>query len=108
MGDGMHIVSEILVCDSFCVALWSVPYAAHFGFAAVFEQAGLPSAVRTPTGHAQPILLAPYRMPLTCAGLEGAVCSGVPWAVRSSPAGSAAGDHGGEAENGGERQRTRA
>ena len=37
MGDGMHVVSEILVCDSFRVALWSVPYATHFGFAALFE-----------------------------------------------------------------------
>ena len=67
MGDGMHVVSEVLVCNSFRVALWSVPYATHFGFAALFEQAGRTSSVRTPTGYEQPILLGPYRMPLWCA-----------------------------------------
>ena len=34
MGDGRYKLSEILVCDAFKVALWSVPYARHFGFAA--------------------------------------------------------------------------
>ena len=34
----------------------------------------------------QPILLAPYRMPLACAGLEGATRSGLPWAVREERA----------------------
>jgi hypothetical protein len=65
-GDGRHLVSEILVCDAFQVALWSVPFATHFGFAAMLGAQGQPSVVQTPTGYEQPLLLNPYRMRLLC------------------------------------------
>ena len=65
-GDGQHAISEILVCDAFQIALWSVPFATHFGFAALLGAQGQPSLVRTPTGHEQPLTLNPYSMRLQC------------------------------------------
>ena len=48
--DGDHAVHEVLVCDSFDVALWSVPYMRCFGYRHVLAEKGEHSFMLTPGG----------------------------------------------------------
>lgn len=64
--DGDHCVREVLVCDSFELALWSTEYMRHFGFAALLMEAGAVSSIRTPTGCLIPLSHRPYRVKAPC------------------------------------------
>ena len=61
-----HCVSEVLVCDSFEIALWSTGYMAPFGFDTLLLRSGESSVVRTPSGCEVPLQRQPYRLYAPC------------------------------------------
>ena len=64
--DGDHCVSEVLVRDSFEIALWSTEYMARFGFDTLLLRSGGSSVVRTPSGCEVPLQRQPYRLYAPC------------------------------------------
>ena len=64
--DGDHCIREILVCDSFQLALWSTEYMASFGFSTFLMASGDPSYIRTPAGRNVTLAHQPYRLAAPC------------------------------------------
>ena len=62
MEDATHKVCEVLVCDSFGIALWSTEYMGCFGFSALLLDSASTSVVCTPSGHRAPLKHRPYRL----------------------------------------------
>ena len=64
--DGDHCIQEILVCDSFDIALWSTEYMGCFGFSTLLMSSAEESVIATPAGCRVPLEHRPYRLMAPC------------------------------------------
>ena len=64
--DGDHCVQEVLICNSFELALWSTEYMGCFGFSHLLMPSDTPSVVRTPSGCEVKLGRRPYTLLAPC------------------------------------------